>query len=171
MMKFIVAAVWIAAAAIGSVIWSFQSAQSHASVEQPQPGPFGGLDYIRTEVVSVPLMYEGQVYGYFLGRFVYTVEQKKLATLVMPAEALFMDQLYTYLYANPQIDFRDTKNLDLDALRGGIRDSINARLGDRFVHEVLVEQIDFLSKQEIRDNTTRRRLAANQTQREILVNE
>jgi hypothetical protein len=68
-----------------------------------------------------------------------------------------VDEVYTYLYANPEIDFADYAKLDLGKLRSGIREAVNKRVGKNLVHDVLIEQIDFLTKAEIRDNTIRRR--------------
>jgi hypothetical protein len=158
MIKFVMAALWIAAVTVGSVYYSFNIQQG--TPEKPEPGFFGGLDYIRTEMISVPLLRDRKVQGYFLARLVYTVEPAKLKKLSLPAETLLMDQVYSYLYANPEVDFSNRANLDLDALRAGIRDSVNARLGDKLVHEVLIEQLDFLTREDIRDNTSRRRAAA-----------
>lgn len=159
MIKFVAAAVWIAAVTLGTVYYAFTAASTRV-VEEQEPGFFGGLDYIKTDMISVPLLDSEKVYGYFLARLVYTVYPEKLKTLTVPADALLMDQVYSYLYANPEIDFANKDGLDLDALRTGIRDSINARVGDTLVHEILIEQIDFLSKTDIRDNTIRRRAAA-----------
>lgn len=156
MIKFAVAAIWICAVTIGAMIYSFQS-----SAAKPGPGSepafFGGLDYVKTEVFSVPILREGAVNGYFIGRFVYTVEPAKLAKLSVPAETLIVDEVYTYLFSRPETDFSQVAMVDMDALRNGIRDAINARVGDKLIHEVLVEQVDYLSKADIRDNTIRRR--------------
>ncbi|WEX08335.1 hypothetical protein [Chelativorans sp. AA-79] len=157
MFKFVLAAIWISAATLGAVLYSFQMSQARGNAE-PAPPFFGGLDYVRTGVMSVPVVKNGRVDGYFLARLVYTVEPAKMKALSLPANLLLLDQLHSYLYGNPQIDFSDKEHVDLDALRGGIRDSINARVGDKLVHEVLVEQIDYLSKADIRDNAIRRRL-------------
>lgn len=156
MIKFAFAAIWIAAVALGSVYYSFNYAQDHKGGPN-EPSFFGGLDYLKTGVVSVPLFKNGRVYGYFLGRLVYTIEPERLKALTVPAEALMIDQVYNYLYANPDIDFHDKEKLDLDRIKDGIRDSINARVGEKLVHDVLIEQVDFLSKSDIRDNTIRRR--------------
>jgi hypothetical protein len=69
---------------------------------------------------------------------------------------MISDELYSYLYSNPAINFTDVDTLDLDALRNGIREAINKRVGEELVHDVMVEQIDFLTKAEIRDNARRR---------------
>ncbi|MEX0955111.1 MAG: hypothetical protein WDZ83_07865 [Rhizobiaceae bacterium] len=158
MIKFAFAAIWIGAVALGSVYYSFSNAKE--SHEGPnEPSFFGGLDYVKTGVVSVPVFKDGRVHGYFLGRLVFTIEPDKLKALIVPAEALIIDQLYAYLYANPDIDFHDRESLDLDRIKNGLRDSVNERVGDKLVHDVLIEQVDFLSKTDIRDNTIRRRSA------------
>ena len=159
MIKFIVAAVWICAVTIGAVFYSFQSAS--ARIDAPAAPPLlGGLDYIKTEIVSVPVLKDSRVNGYFLTRLVYTVEPEKLAKLSVPAESLIVDQVYTYIFGNPELDFTNHETLDLDAFRAGIRESINKRVGEDLIHEVLIEPVDFLSKDEIRDNTIRRKLQA-----------
>ena len=74
-------------------------------------------------------------------------------------------QVYSYVYGNPDLDFVSHETLDLDVFRDGIRKKINEKVGEDLIHEVLVEQVDFLSKDEIRDNTIRRRMQAGQTAR------
>jgi hypothetical protein len=159
LIKFIVSAVWICAVTVGAVFYSFQSANT-ASAPEAQAPLMGGLDYVKTEVISVPLLRESRIEGYFLTRLVYTVEPEMMAKLSVPAESLMVDEVYTYLYSNPQIDFSKAETMDLDAFRVAIRDRINLRAETKLVHEVLIEQIDFLSKDEIRDNTIRRKIGA-----------
>ncbi len=156
MIKFIGAAVWICAVTIGAVFFAFQSAGTTPGAQEPA-AMMGGLDYVKTEVISVPLLRDKEIGGYFLTRLVYTVEPEMMAKLSIPAESLIVDEVYTYLFSNPLIDFSKPESIDLDAFRAAIRDRINLRTETNLVHEVLVEQIDFLSKNEIRDNTIRRK--------------
>lgn len=159
MIKFVAAAIWICLVSIGAVFYSFHAAGARDDAAAPLP-MLGGLDYIKTEIVSVPVLRGARIEGYFLTRLVYTVEPARLAKLSVPAEALINDEVYSYIYGNPQLDFTQKETLDLDAFRRGVRDSINKRIGDNLVQDVLIEQVDFLSKDEIRDNTIRRRLNA-----------
>ncbi len=166
MIKFVAAAIWVCAVAIGAVFYSFQSAS--AKIDGPPPPPLlGGLDYIKTDIVSVPVMRDGRIGGYFLTRLVYTAEPKELARLSVPADALLTDQVYSYVYGNPDLDFVRHETLDLDIFRAGLRDSINKRVGEDLIKEVMIEQVDFLSKEEIRDNTIRRKMQAGETAREM----
>jgi hypothetical protein len=163
--KFIAAALWICAVTIGAVFYSFQQAGAKADI--PVPAMLGGLDYVKTEMVSVPVVKDGVIEGYFLTRLVYTVEPRKMAMLSVPAESLIIDEVYSYVYGNPEVDFIRHEAIDLDAFRAGIRDRINKRVGDELVQEVLVEQIDFLTKDEIRDNTIRRRMSSGANERAV----
>ncbi|MER9656322.1 hypothetical protein NKJ26_22995 [Mesorhizobium sp. M0152] len=156
MIKVIAIAVWICAATLGAVFYSFQAAGKNGVGETPKP-MLGGLDYVKTEVISVPLIRDARIDGYFLTKLVYTVEPEQIKKLSIPAEALITDQVYSYLYSNPQIDFTKKETIDLDAFRAAIRDTVNTRVGATLVHEVLVDQVNFLSKDEIRDNWLRRR--------------
>jgi len=164
--KFVVAALWICAVTIGAMFYSFQSASAKLDAP-PTPPLLGGLDYIKTDIISVPVLHEGHINGYFLARLVYTVKPEDVAKLSVPAEALFVDQVYSYVYGNPDLDFVSHETLDLDVFRDGVRKKINEKVGGELIHDVLVEQVDYLSKDEIRDNTIRRRMQAGQTARQM----
>lgn len=159
MIKFIAAAIWICIATIGAVFYSFQAAGARGEGEAPKP-MLGGLDYVKTDIISVPLVRNSTVEGYLLTKLVYTVDPAQIKKLSIPAEALFTDQVYSYLYTNPQIDFANKTDLDINAFRTNIRDTINARVGEKVVHEVLVDQIDFLTKDDIRDSSIRKKKGA-----------
>jgi anthranilate synthase component 2 len=55
MIKVIAIAVWICAATLGAVFYSFQAAGEHGVGETPKP-MLGGLDYVKTDIISVPLI-------------------------------------------------------------------------------------------------------------------
>ncbi|CDX11386.1 conserved exported hypothetical protein [Mesorhizobium sp. ORS 3324] len=166
MIKFIAAALWICAATLGAVFYSFQAAGQRGVGEPPKP-MLGGLDYVKTDIISVPLIRNAKIDGYFLTKLVYTVEPDQIKKLSIPAPALITDQVYSYLYSNPQIDFTKKETIDLDAFRKSIRDTVNARVGVELVHDVLIDQVNFLSKDEIRDNAIRRRKNAGETAQEM----
>ncbi|WP_181257152.1 hypothetical protein [Pseudaminobacter soli (ex Li et al. 2025)] len=157
MIKFIGAAVWICLVTLGAVFYSFKTPHPQADAASPPP-LLGGLKYVKTNVITVPLFNKAaSVEGYFLARLVYTADPKELKKLTVPVDSLITDQVYTYLYANPEIDYSKRDNLDLDAFRNGIRETVNSRIGQEMIHDVIVEQIDFLNRDETRDRAVRRR--------------
>ncbi|HEV7253123.1 MAG TPA: hypothetical protein VGN97_08475 [Mesorhizobium sp.] len=155
MIKFALAAVWISLVTLGAVVLGLR-APADAGAEGQKPAPFmGGLDYVKTEIISVPVVRKGAVVGYFLGRFVYTAEPGKLARLSVPADILLSDAIYGELYGRHDINVAEIETFDIESFRTGLRDGINARVGETLVHDVMVEQVDFLTKDDIRNNSRR----------------
>jgi hypothetical protein len=105
----------------------------------------------------VPLVRDGEVQGYFLSRLVYTVNPEEMKRLTVPAQAVITDAVYSYVYSSPDVDFTRIDRLDVDAFRNNMRDTINARVRHDLVKDVLIEQVDYLTKAEIRDNAIKRR--------------
>ena len=156
MIKFIVAALWISLATTGALVYSFQSSQESDELAEGEPATaFKGLDYVTTGIISVPVFDKGKVYGYFLARLVFTAEAKRLAELKLPADALLADQVYSHLYANPEIDFTKRENLNVDSFRESLRTGVNERLGEELIREILVEQVDFLPKNDALSSSVR----------------
>jgi len=155
MIKLMAAALWISIATTGALIFSFQSATKDDTEEEAQATAFAGLDYVRTGIISVPIFENGKVHGYFLARLVYTAEGKRLAQLKLPAEALLSDLVYTHLYGHPEIDFTSRKNFDVDSFRETLRAGLNERIGEDLIREILVEQIDYLPKDQVGTSQTK----------------
>lgn len=148
MIRLMAAALWISVATTGAMVYSVQSArQHHDAPEAADATAFQGLDYVRTGIISVPVFDRGKVHGYFLARLVFTADGKRLAQLRLPVEALLSDQVYSHLYGHPEIDFTRREALDVDAFRESIRAGVNARLGEALIQEVLVEQVDYLPRE------------------------
>lgn len=160
MLKLAAAAIWISAVTAGSVYMSLQWPQG-TDEEVEQHRVLGGLDYVRSDIVSVPVLRRGDVEGYFLARLVYTALPADMNRIRLPIEALLSDEVYSYLYDNPQIDFTDRDAIDVDGFRTGLRDSVNERVGFRLIHEVLIEQMDYLRKNEVQASSIRGRVQAS----------
>ena len=155
MIKFALAALWIIAVTAGSMLYANQSGGGIGEETEGQATYLGGLDYVQTEVISVPVLRNNEVYGYFLARLVYTAEAERLQRMVMPPDAIIFDEVYSHLFGNPMIDFSRDEAFDLDTFRETIKESINRRVGEPLIREVLVEQMDFLTKSDIRDSMMR----------------
>ena len=149
MIKFIVAALWISVATTGALLFAFQSSQPEEVVENAEATPFKGMDYVKTGIISVPVFDKGRVHGYFLSRLVFVADGKRLAQLKLPPEALLSDHVYSYLYGNPEIDFTNRAKFDVDTFRNTVRDGVNQKLGEELIREILVEQVDYLPKDEV----------------------
>lgn len=157
MIKLAISGLWIAGVTLASVYFSLQMTSANSDADQHSDF-FGGLDYVRSDMLSIPAFADGRVQGYFITRLVYTAEPKVLQSLTLPPHVLITDELYSLLVGNSVIDFTNMEQFDMDAFRTIVRDRLNERLGKKVFHEVLVEQMEFLTKNEIRNNAAKRRL-------------
>ncbi|MDA4847565.1 hypothetical protein [Hoeflea poritis] len=157
MIKLAISGVWICAVTLASVYFSLQVA-SETSNPKEETEFFGGLDYVRSDLMSIPAIYDGEVRGYFITRLVYTAEPEILNSLSLPPEMLITDELFSLLVGERVIDLTRVEQFDLDAFRIVVRDRLNDRLKKKVFHEVLVEQMEFLTKAEVRNRARQRRL-------------
>lgn len=151
MIKLIGTGIWICLVAFGSVYFSIQMAVKKESAEPAQP-MLGGYQEIKGDIISVPVLGDGAVQGYFLTRLSYTIDPAKIAVMTIPPQELITDVLYMELVGNRVIDLGNMKTFDLTKFKSGIVAALNGRLGEQVFHDVVIEQIDFLSKEDIRSN-------------------
>ena len=107
-----------------------------------------GLQYHKTRALSVPMVENGSVQGYIVARFVYTVEARTLHQLSIPPDPFVVDEAFRKIYADDRLDFRKLARYDLSILTNGIKQRVNERMRADVIQEVLVEDFNYVSKEE-----------------------
>ena len=149
MLKLILTGVWVAVVTLGSV---------YASIELSKPvDPAAEAakkkaveELVRGEMITFPVIANGAVEGYFLTKTSYIVDKTKMADITLPIPALITDELYTALVGDRVIRLKESHNFDLKAFKARIKTALNTRLGKDVVLDVIMEQVDYLSKKDIR---------------------
>ena len=155
MIKFIVAGLWLCAVSIGAVIYSFQVAGAKTTAE-PAAALLGGLDYVKTDVLSVPVLQHGGIVGYFLTRLVYTVDPVEMKKLSVPAaDADQRPGLHLPLRQSRTSTSRRSTRSTSTLFATACATASTSASARTLIHDVMIEQIDFLSKR--RSATTRLR--------------
>ena len=157
MFKLILSGIWVAAVALVAVYFSVQMALA-PKVDNAEAERRANEETIRSELTSLPIFEDGHVKGYFLTKLSYVVDKVKMASIHIPIDVLITDELFTTLVGNKMINVNDAQSFDVDAYRKLIRESLNKRLGEDVVHDVLIEQIDYLSKGDLRSNIAQKNL-------------
>ncbi len=168
MVKILGTGIWLVIVALAATYFSVTLAM--APEEDPDAAHRAALETVRGDVTSLPVIADGAVKGYFLTRMSYIADRAKLAEVNVPIDALITDELFTQLVGNKVLDLQQNDGFDLDAFRNQVRDALNARLGDEVIEDVLVEQIDYLSKADIRSNIAQSNLNM-QTGEKVLAGE
>jgi hypothetical protein len=151
MVKLVLTGLWVCAVTLASVYFSVEMATGSAA--DPDAAKKAQQEYFRGEVVNVPIIGNDAVTGYFITKISYMMSKDRpKAVEEMPLTELTTDELFTLLVGNRMIDLANVKAFDLPGFRDSIKKNMNQRLGGDYVASVLVEQLDYLSKQEIRAN-------------------
>lgn len=154
MIKLIIAGIWVCVVTLGASYFAL----SWGSIEAPGPAEvtyFGGLEHVRPASISVPIIQEGEVEGYAVAQFAFTAPSEMLTKMSVPANVIFVDEAFKAIYANTTFDFLNNSKRDLNALTKTIGENVNRRVGQDLVVEVMVEGLNFVSKDQVRCQTER----------------
>jgi hypothetical protein len=146
--KLVLIGFWICAVTIascyGSVMY-FSSRQAEA-----ESGTFGGIDYIKTEMTSVPVIRNGEIKGYVVVQLVFAADSYKMKELHLEPAPFLLDEAYRVIYADDRTNFNHLEKQELAELTKQIMDNSNKRLKNELIKEVLIQQLNYVAKDEIR---------------------
>lgn len=147
MMKIVGIGAWVLAVAFGSSYVTAAMRDGAGGTEEPSY--FAGLDYRRTDAISVPIIADAEIKGYVLARFVYTIDGQLVASMAVPPDPFVIDEAFRAIYSVTGFDFERPERYDLPTLTSSIRQTVNERFGSDIVRDVLVEQFDYLPRDEL----------------------
>lgn len=169
MLKLILTGVWVAVVTLGSVYASIQMSKPVDPAEEAAKKK-AVQELVRGEMVTFPVISGGHVQGYFLTKTSYVVDKTKMEGVTLPIPALLTDELYTALVGDRVIRVQENRDFDLPRFRERIKTALNKRLGVDAVVDVIVEQVDYLSKDELR-NSMQQKQASIKTGEKIVSEE
>lgn len=155
MIRYLFIGVWVILIAIGGVygglVWS--SSNAHNTKEDEF---FPGLDYVKTAPITVPVIRDNQVQGYVLAQLVYTVDAHQKKSLPVPLDVFLLDEAFRTIYGSTTINFEKLEKYDLTEFTEGILKNVNSRFKSKLVHDVLIEQLSFITMDMVRNKLVQR---------------
>lgn len=133
------------AASLGISYWK----ESHAAVAVRQDVA-DGLVYEKTSVINVPMIADGGVQGYIVTQLVFTADAKALRQLPVPPGSYVVDEAFRNIYGDENLDFKNLARFDLALFAQTIREHVNKRLQVDVLQDVLVQDFNYVSKDQIR---------------------
>ncbi|WP_061932167.1 hypothetical protein [Aureimonas sp. AU22] len=149
MIKILGIGIWVCIVTLGTGYAVANMAAEAPPGAPPAPTYFEGLDYKKTDTIAVPIIAENAIQGYVLARFVYTIDGKTAATLAVPPDPIILDQAFKSVYSVSNFDFKHPARYDLPALLAELKGNVNARYGKPVVEDMMVDQFDFLPKNQL----------------------
>jgi hypothetical protein len=148
MLKLVFTGVWVCAVSLGSVYASIKYASAPV-VTDAEAERRASEEYVTGEMVTVPVITNGSVQGYFLTKLSFSVKKDKIKSLPIPLKEMVTDQLFDILVGDQLINVADTSKFDLTHFKTAVKDGLNAKIRDEVITEVLVEQLEYLSKGDV----------------------
>jgi flagellar basal body-associated protein FliL len=151
MLKLVAIGIWVilvtAGATFGSVYFAHSSAEEDSTEE-----PNLGVEELKSEMTSVPVMRNGDVIGYLILQLSFAADRRLLEDRKVDPLPFMMDAAFRVIFAATDVDFRRLRSKDLEELTTAIAKEANTRIGADLVRHVLLQQWNFVKKEDIRTN-------------------
>ena len=151
MVKLVLTGIWVCAITLASVYLSvyLATAPAPAATDSKQ----SALELVKGETITVPIIGNGAVTGYFLGRVSFMMNKDMLKGVTLPLTEMTTDELFSLLVGNKMVDIANLKSFDPKTFREEVKKGMNERLGGEYVADVMLEQLDYLSKEEVKESS------------------
>lgn len=149
MIKTVVIGLWVCIIALGSLMAAIKvgsTPKPAAAEEQAAPT----VDFDRTDVMSVPILADGKVYGYIISQLVYTVDSNVKQKVNVPLGLFVNDAVFSALFGS----YSDTKQIErikFDDVKQKIIDGVNQRFPEPVIKDIMVEQFNYIPADQVRD--------------------
>lgn len=151
MIRIVIIGLWICTVALGSLYFAVQQNSATAAVTSQGAQP---LDDGKTEVFSVPIIIDGAVQGYVVTQLIYTIDSAVKASVKVPVSFFINDEIFRQFYGHYS-DVKEVQAVKFDDVKQAIIDGVNARFPEPLVKDLLVQQFNYISSKEIRDQNTK----------------
>jgi hypothetical protein len=156
MIKTILAGTWACVVTLGATYaaLSWQSSAAPAAHAEPER-LYGGLETVRTRMISVPVIRSGAIQGYVMAQFSFSADAYILKKLSLKAEVVVLDEAFRAIYGDDTLDFRVLKKQDWPTIAKKIVEGSNARFGAKIIDDIFVQEFGYVNKDGIRAGTKR----------------
>lgn len=148
MMRLVLSCIWICLVTLASSYVSASWKTNRSETEDASKLAVAAYETKKTSVLNVPVIRNGNVEGYIVVQFAYTIDQKSPNSSGMSADVFILDEAFRSLFSD-DIDIGHLEKYNLANLTGNLKTTVNHRLGGESVKDILIDQFNFIPKREI----------------------
>ncbi len=150
MLKPILSGLWICIITLASSYAATWWKANHGTPVTHEVVSGGGVEYKKTKVINVPMIADGGVQGYVMAQFVFTADAGASKNLSVQPEVFIQDEAFRALYSDEKLDFRHLEKYDITGLTKALVQRVNERLGLSLVKDVLVQEFNYVSRDDMK---------------------
>jgi hypothetical protein len=149
MIKILLVTLWACGVALGSSYATSLWKQRRETMTEA-----GGKDetteFRKSKPLNVPIVQRGEIQGYIIAQLGLVVDVKLARQMTVPPELYLLDEGFTALYSDPDIDFRHFEQYKLDKLKKTLLERLRARLKSDAVKDVLIHEFNYVLKGDLK---------------------
>jgi hypothetical protein len=147
MIKIIIAGLWACLVTLAACYAAVSWQAGNATPEHEPEKLYGGLETVRTRMISVPVIRSGAIQGYVMAQFSFTADAGILKRLSLKADVVVLDEAFKAIYGEDALDFRQMKQLDLPGLAKRIVEGSNQRFGMHIIEDAFIQEFSYVTKE------------------------
>lgn len=151
MIKSLLIGLWACVVSLGAAYFGANYAASSRAGGEAASG-LGAAEYIKTEMTSVPIIRGGKVEGYVVFQLVFAADAARIKHLSVEPAPYLIDEAFRRFYDKSRIDFSRIDKPQIDEITKSILDGVNGRLGEGMIKDVLLQQLNYVRREDIRTN-------------------
>ena len=156
MIKLLLTGIWGVLLLSGSVYFFGSSTPAKEGEEaKEEKSYFGKLETVKLETMSVAVIRKNAVQGYVILDVAFNVDSKKNKEMSVPINFILQNEVNNSFLGNKDLNINRLDTFDADTYQEELANHINEKLGDKIVADVMIQRIDFLSSEDVRDNKLR----------------
>lgn len=150
MIKYLMLGVWICVLALGSAYAAILISGPPGASPEGSAETAEVVEQVRTKRLSIPIIGDGKVKGYVLAQFVFNINGKSAQEMSVRPDIFLVDEAFKVIFSGEAINFSALEKPDATKLTDVIRKNINARFGEDFLKEVLVQELNYVPQERFR---------------------
>ena len=151
MIKTLFFGVWVCLVALASSYFSAHMSGREKVAEAGKEAA-GPIEFIKSDMISVPIIRTGKVQGYVVAQFTFAVDTAELAKLPYEPNPFLYDAAFRSLYDDQTTDFTNLQQQDLTDLTKHIAEKIDNKFGVPLARDILLNEINYVPRDEVRSN-------------------
>jgi hypothetical protein len=152
MIKTLGLGIWICMVALGAAYLAAELAASAAETPA-KPEENAAVEYMKTDALSVPVIRDGAVQGYVVAQVSFAMVKGEAGGVVLEDSAPYlMDAAFRAFYEAAPIDFSRLKPQDIAGISQKAKEYANLRLRGDPVKDVLIGDLNYVPRSEVRTN-------------------
>jgi hypothetical protein len=135
----------------GAVSWKASVQPAAAKVTETK------VRMMKTHMVSVPILTNGEVLGYVVTRLQFTADAELVKLSTVQPEVFVADEAFRQIYETTPTDIKTGRKQAIRNLAANVAAGANKRLGREVIKDVMIDSWTYLSKADMMRNNERNR--------------